>query len=162
MDQGSAIVGAILIAICIVPFILMSRGSRKKKKRMLQALTESAKQHNGQLSQHEFCGDFVIGFAEDINSVFFIKQKNEEAISQVADLSKIQSCQAVKRTRTIKNKGGNVRITERVELNFIPKDKSKDEINFELYTEENMQLSGELQLVDEWSKQINDRLKDKT
>jgi len=161
MDLGSTIIGAIMMAICFMPFILMSRSRKKKRKQILQSLTEVAKRHNCLLGQHEFCGDFIIGFDQNTNFVFFFKQKKEEAISQFVDLSEIQSCQAIKSIRSIKNNRDNVSFIERVELSYIPMDKYKAEIKFELYCEENTQLSGELQLVDKWVEQINDRLRNK-
>lgn len=161
MDLGSVIVGTIILAFCIVPFVIMHYNSVKKENKMLQSLNEIAQQHNCKISQHEFCGDFVIGLDENINFVFFFKQKKEEAISRFVDLSEIQYCKAVKSTRTIQSKDGNISIPDRVELSYIPANKGKAETRFELYDEENMQISGELQLVDKWSKQINDRLKNK-
>lgn len=161
MDLGNTIIGAILIAICIVPIILMSRNRKKSEKKTLQSLINIANQQNCIVSKHEICGDFVIGIDETKNFVFFFKQKKEDPISQFIDLSEIQICQPVKSTRTIKSKDGNENITEKVKLSFIPINKGKAETRFELYDEENTQLSGELQLVDKWSKQINDRLKNK-
>ena len=85
-------------------------------------------------------------------------KKKEEAISQFVDLAEIQTCQVVKKTRNVKSLG----FIERVELSFTPTNKNKGETRFELYDEEtNMQLSGVLQFVDKWTKQINDRLKNK-
>ncbi|MBX2928524.1 MAG: hypothetical protein KF852_11860 [Saprospiraceae bacterium] len=162
MDWGTAIVGLISILICIVPFVIMYYNRIKKENKMLQSLNEIAQQHNCKIGQHEFCGDFILGIDENRNFVFFFKQKKEEAISQFVDLSEIQTCQAVKKTRNVKNDIGSLGFIERVELRFTPTNKNKGETKFELYDEEtNMQLSGELQFVDKWTKQINDRLKNK-
>jgi hypothetical protein len=160
MDSGIVIVGTILLALCIVPFVILHYNSKKKEKQMLQSLTEIAQQHNCKMTQHEFCGEFVIGLDENKNFAFFFRQKKEEAISRFVDLSEIQTCQVVKKNRNSKNNNGGFAFTERIELNFIPTHKSKEEIRFEMYdAEANMQLNGELQLADKWSKQINDRLK---
>lgn len=162
MDWGTAIVGLISILICIVPFVIMYYNRVKKENKMLQSLNEIAQQHNCKIGQHEFCGDYVMGIDENRNFVFFFKQKKEDAISQFIDLSEVQICQVVKKTRNVKNDIGSLGFIERVELSFTPKNKNKGETKFELYDEEiNMQLSGELQFVDKWTKQINDRLKNK-
>ncbi|MFA5432545.1 MAG: hypothetical protein WC319_06685 [Candidatus Paceibacterota bacterium] len=155
MDWGTAIVGLIMLLICIVPFVIMYYNRKKKENKMLQSLNEIAKPHNCKISQHEFCGDYVMGIDESRNFVFFFKQKKEEAISQFVDLSEIQICQVVKKAISTYS-------TQRLELVFLPTNKSKTETKFELYDEEvNTQLSGELQFVDKWAKQINDRLKNK-
>jgi hypothetical protein len=93
---------------------------------------------------------------------FHLQTKKEEAISQFVDLVEIQTCQVVKKTRNVKNDIVGLGFIERVELSFTPTKKNKGETKFELYDEEiNMQLSGELQFVDKWTKHINDRLKNK-
>ena len=162
MDWGTAIVGLISILICIVPFMIMYYKRIKKENKMLQSLNEIAQQHNCKIGQHEFCGDYVMGMDENRNFVFFFKQKREVAISQFVDLSEVQICQVVKKTRNVKNDIGSLSIIERVELSFTPINKNKVVTKFELYDEEiHMQLSGELQFVDKWAKQINDRLKNK-
>jgi len=162
MDWGTAIVGLISILICIVPFVIMYYNRVKKENKMLQSLNEIAQQHNCKIGQYEFCGDYVMGIDENRNFVFFFKQKKEVAISQFVDLSEIQTCRMVKKTRNVKNDIGSLGFIERVELSFTPTNKNKGETKFELYDEEiNMQLSGELQFVDKWTKQINDRLKNK-
>lgn len=162
MDWGTAIIWLIMILICIVPFVIMHYNRVKKENKMLHSLKENAQQQNCKISQHEFCGDYVMGIDESRNFVFFFKQKKEEAISQFVDLAEIQTCQVVKKTRNVKNDIGSLGFIERVELSFTPTNKNKGETSFELYDEEtNMQLSGELQFVDKWTKQINDRLKNK-
>jgi hypothetical protein len=134
----------------------------KLQNKMLQLLNQLAKENNCKIDTHEYCGDFVLGIDESKDFVFFFKQRKEEAISQFVDLSEIQTCQMVKKTRNVKNDIGSLGFIERVELSFIPTNKTKGETRFELYDEEiNMQLSGELQFVDKWTKQINDRLKNK-
>lgn len=155
MDWGTAIVGLIMLLICIVPFVIMYYNRVKKENKILQSLNEIAQPHNCKISQHEFCGDFVLGIDESRNFVFFFKQKKEEAISQFVDLAEIQSCQVVKKAISTYS-------IQKLELAFLPTNKSKTETKFELYDEEiNTQLSGELQFVDKWAKQINDRLKNK-
>lgn len=155
MDWGTAIIGLIMILICIVPFVIMYYNRVKKENKILQSLNEIAQPHNCKISKHEFCGDFVLGIDESRNFVFFFKQKKEEAISQFVDLAEIQSCQVVKKAISTYS-------IQKLELAFLPTNKSKTETKFELYDEEiNTQLSGELQFVDKWAKQINDRLKNK-
>ena len=162
MDWGTAIVGLIAVLICIVPFAIMHYKRKKKENKMLQSLNEIAQGHNCKISQHEFCGDYVMGIDETSNFVFFFKQKKEEVISQFVDLSEVQICQVVKKTRNVKTDKENLSIIERVDLSFTPTSKNQREARFELYDEdENMQLGGELQFVDKWTKRINDHLKDK-
>ncbi len=160
MDWGTAMIGIVTMALCTLPFVIDYRNRKKREKLLLLSLKNTAQQKNCQISQYESCGDFTLGLDEQKSFVFFIKQKKEGAISQYADLSEFHTCQAAKKTRTLKNKAGNMTVTERVELCLVPKNKSKRETRFELYDEEiNKQLSGEVPFVDKWSNQINVRLK---
>jgi len=162
MDLGTIIIGAIILAICILPFVIMHYNKTKKRNKTLQSLDQMAKQHNGTISAYEFCSDFVIGIDETNGYVFFLKQKNEGTVTQVVDLIEIQACRADKGSRSIKSKEDYQVLTKRVELCFIPLEKGKPETRFELYDDEvSIMLSGELQLVDAWSKRINDLLKNK-
>ena len=162
MDWGTAIIGLISILICIFPIVIMHYNRVKKENKMLQTLNENAQHHNCIISQSECCGNFVLGLDESRNFVFFFQQKKEDAVSEFVDLSEIQTCQVVKKTRNIKDDDENIAIIERVELSFIPENKSNGETRFEIFDAEiNIQLNGELQLVDKWLKKINDHLRNK-
>lgn len=160
MDLGSALVGAILLIICIIPFLIMHYSRNKTENTKLYSLKEMAKQHNCVINQHESCGNLILGLDESKNFVFIITTEKEDPISLCINLSEVQTCQAVVKSRTIKTNKESSSITERVELGFIPKTKIKGETRVLLYDQEtSMQLNGELLFVDKWSKQINGFLK---
>jgi len=160
MDLGSAIIGAILFLGCIAPFVIMYYKRQNKENNKLQMLRDLAQQHNCALHHHEFCGDFVIGMDDEKKWVFFSKQGRDGHSMQWVDLANTQSCQVSKKHSGLKSDIGKFGFTERVALDFLPLNGSKEASKFELYAKEiNMQLSGELQLADRWSNRINERLK---
>jgi hypothetical protein len=160
MNLESAMAGAIMIAICIVPFISMSRGRKKRDKQMLLSLTEIAKQHDCQISQHEFCGDFVIGIDEIKNFIFFHKHLKNRVIEQFIDLANIKNCKVINLSRSIKTEEGIQKVIDKLELAFIPTSKDKSEITLEFFNSDvTTQLYGEFPTIEKWSKHINDRLK---
>ncbi|MBK8806496.1 MAG: hypothetical protein IPO21_07585 [Bacteroidales bacterium] len=160
IDFGTAILGTILILVCIAPLVLIHYNRVKKEKKILKNINDNATKHNCKVTQYEFCGDFVLGLDETRNFVFFFKQRKAETISLFVDLSEIRNCQAIKTTRDVKKDSASNTIYQQIELRFIPKNKGITETSFELFDEtENAQLSGELQFVEKWSKLINDRLK---
>lgn len=162
MNSGNTLVTVIILVVCMIPFVSMYYNRIKKQKKKLQALKGIAQQQNCDISQYEFCGDFVFGIDETKDFVFFYKQKKEEIISQFVDLSKVQICQAIKQTKALQSNTGSRMVTALVQLSFSPMGKDGGDIKFELYDDDvNMQLSGELPFVDKWSKQINGRLKNK-
>lgn len=162
MDLGTALIGAIFLAVCMVPFIIMYYHRVKKENKIVQSLKSIAQQQNCNIHRYEFCGDFALGIDENSGFVFFYKQKNEETICQFVNLSGVQTCQVAKKTRNQKANKTNELVTTQVELCFTSTNKNNDETRFELYNEEvNTQLSGELQFAESWAKQITERLKSK-
>ena len=160
MELASAIIGGVLAAVCAVPFVLITQGRKKREKKMLQSLITLADQHDCKLSEHEFCSDFTIGIDKTKHFVFFIKKTKTKETLQYVDLNAIQSCKVNNIGRTFRNKDGQHREIERLELSFTPKAKDLGTINFEFYDAEiNMQLSGELQAIQKWSKIVDLQLK---
>lgn len=160
MDLGSISIGAILLAICIVPFILMSRGRNKIKKQLLQSLNGTAKQHNCQISQYEFCGDYLIGIDEVKNVAFFHKHSKDSVIEQFVDLANFKNCKIINLSRLITNKEGNYKIIDKLKLSLMPILNNNPEMILEFFNSDiNAQLYDELQSIEKWSRIINERLK---
>ena len=95
MDLGTAIIGAISIAIFALPFVLYNRGNKKREKGFLQSLSKIALQNSCQISQHEIVGNSAIGIDETRNYVFFYHQVADKATEQFADLSEMQNCKVI-------------------------------------------------------------------
>lgn len=161
MEVGNIVIGAILVTVVVVPFILSGRNSKKIKKQMLLSLRAIANKHSGNISIHEFCGDFVIGMDEVKNFVFFYKKREGGDLEFYIDLSEIKSCR-VHILRRESNNGAN-KVIDKVDLSFTPHDKAKKVIDLEFYsTDVSSVLAGELQAIEKWSKLIADRLTEKT
>ncbi len=162
IDWGTATVGLVVVLVCISPIVIMHHYRERKVKKMLLALREMAQQQNCNISQHEFCGDFVLGIDEVKKFVFFHKYRKENSISEYVDLTDIQTCKVNKQSRSIKVENETISMIERVTLNFIPVSKNQEEQIFVLFDEAiNKQLSGELQFSEKWVQTINDCLKKK-
>jgi hypothetical protein len=160
MDTGTAIIGAIILIICIAPFVIIYFKRVQREKKVLQSLTEVAKQHNCSINKHEFCGDFVLGIDESRRWVFFLKQKEGGAIMQHIDLSEIGSSKVIRKLHSNKNGHSSTGSIERIDLGFITNSKIKSEKRFELYDDEvNMHLTGELQFAEKWSGMINELIR---
>lgn len=159
MDLGSITIGAILLAICIVPFIIMSMGKSKREKQMLQSLKDKASKHNCQISQVEFCGDYVIGIDEVKNVVFFHKHSKDSVIEQFVDLANFRNCKIINLSRIVTNKEGNYKIIDKLKLSLMPILNNKPETILEFFNSDiNAQLYDELQSIEKWSRLINERL----
>jgi len=159
MDLGIIPIMVIILAICILPFIFMSRSRKKREKKFLQSLSKIAEKHNCNITQHEFCGDFIIGLDEIANAVFFFKQVNNKETAKYINLTKIQSCTMINTSKTIKTKNSSYKEIDKLEFNFLPTAKYKPNILLEFYNyDESLPLSGQLELMEKWLKIINDKL----
>lgn len=146
MDLGIAIIGLICVAICAMPFVLISRSRKKRERKLIESIKELAKQHNNEITQYEVCGDYVIGIDEPKNILFFQLNAQEETKQQVVDLSIIDNC-------NISRKNSKNQRIERLDLELIQTDNNKPKIVLEFYNVDlNYQPSGELESIQKWYK----------
>ena len=97
MNWITALLGLIIVALCVLPFVMMHYHWAKKEKKMLQSLQEIAQKQDSSIDQHEFCGSFVMGIDTRKNFLFFFKQKKEGEIAQCINLSETRTCQVLKK-----------------------------------------------------------------
>ncbi len=159
MDTGTIIIGIVSIALCVLPLVVMHRIKRKGENQRLAALENLAAQHNCKISQHEFCGELVLGIDETNNFVFFLKKTADKEIAQHINLSGIHACNIINTGSNLNSKEGEYKVIDKLELRFTPVAKNEPDLLLEIYNaRESMQLVGELQLIKKWEKIINDRL----
>ncbi|MFA5298417.1 MAG: hypothetical protein WC389_09460 [Lutibacter sp.] len=160
MNLGTFIVGVIAVGICVLPFVLMVGGRKKKEKKLLLSVSAIAKEHNCKISQYEFCDEFVIGLDEIANFLFFFRNSNIKEMSEQINLAEIKTCK-MKRTGHYDNnrEGGNSTI-EKLELQLSYIDKNKTDLLLPFFNEEeDVQMNGEIQVIEKWNEIVNKRLK---
>lgn len=160
MNLGTAITGAIFIAIFMLPFIFMLQGRKKKEKQLLQSISTVANNQNCKISQHELCEEFAIGLDETTNQLFFLKKTADQEIAQFVNLSEIKSCKVIKSERSVNSKDANYKTINNLDLQFSFLNQKNPDVLFSFYNaEENMELNGEIQTIEKWANIVNDRLK---
>ncbi|MGB0166584.1 MAG: hypothetical protein ACPF8V_06985 [Luteibaculum sp.] len=160
MDLGSALIGAIAIILCAIPFIVMIRDRKRKEKALHQALVEDAKQYNCEISQYETFGNFAIGLDENKAVVFYHHQSKAQGLGIPIYLKEMASCIVVKKYRNISDSEGYKKVLDRLELLFTPKLKSAAEIRLQFYNaEESAHLNEELLASEKWAALINAQIK---
>ena len=163
MDLKTLILGAVLIALCILPIVLIKRSGKKARTNLQQSLNKLAKQNNSEISYFESFGDFIIGIDEIKKFVFFYKKANESTIEEVINLSDFKSCQVEKKKRALKSNNVNFLEIERLVLIFIPNSNDKNMIELEFYNiNSGKQLTNELNSLEKWSEKLNKILKNKS
>ena len=155
MDIGITITGAILIAICILPFVLMGRNSRKQNKLLFQSLSNIAAKQNCKITVHECCEEYIIGLDEPQNFLFFYKRIKDKEISKQINLAEIQNCKIINTSRS----NDNEKVIDKLELSLVSNTKKTPEVLLELYnSDDRMQLGDDFLLIERWAKKINERL----
>lgn len=156
MDLGTIIIGIVLIALCSLPFFYM----RKNDKENLKILRALAKGQSCEISVYEISGNLIIGMDETKKILFFIKKIQNSEIVQTVDLNTISGCEIIKSGKSINSKNSSYSVIEKLTLQFHNKVKGKEEQNIDFFdSEENVHLSGELQTIQNWEKQINELIK---
>ncbi len=161
MDTATLTIGLISIAICAMPFVLMSVSKSNKKKYLFNSLSGIAAQQNCELTQYETSGNIAIGMDKSAGVVFFFRKPTDDSrkgIGQFVNLAEVRECKLIKTSAPPMNKNSGGK-TERLELSFSLLTDNKKEMRWELYNaDENPQLVGELELAEKWVKIINERL----
>lgn len=160
MDLGATIVGIVIVGVCIIPFVLINRNSRKKKERLLTGLFGYAEKNNDKISRFDVWSNSTIGIDDTSRRIFFTGKVNETEIFQLIPLDEIQKCRLINSSRTVNHKDGNYKVIDKLELAFTYWEKGKPETVLEFYNREtdSLTLTGELQLTEKWNAIANESI----
>jgi len=161
MDLDIAILGVVLTAICVLPFVWLHRIKKKGENNLLKSLADFAAKHNCSISKKQVHRDFVLGMDENKGCICFYKKSKDEEVSEFIDLAGVKTCKVINTHMVFNTHDGARKVVEKLELSFEPAG-SGSAVTLELYDMyKNVQLSGELQLIEEWADLVNKRLKNK-
>ncbi len=160
MNLGATIVGIVIVGLCIIPFILISANSRKKKERLLQGLFGLAQKNKGEISRYDLWNNSTIGIDDTAHTIFFTRKVKETETLQMIHLAEVQKCRVINSGRAVRQTVGNHQVIEKLELEFAYWDKVKTATVLEFYNtdSDSLTLTGELQLAEKWNKIVNDCL----
>jgi hypothetical protein len=162
MDLGVIITSVIFIILVSLPFLIINRQRKKKEKQLLQSLKDAANHHQCTLTKVELCGNYAIGMDEKKDFVFFKNKSDQKENVQFIDLGLVESCELTNTERKIKTNDGAYQVVDQLYLSFTPWAGNGSNIKWVFFhTDSHMQLNGELQSVEKWSKLIKERLKSK-
>lgn len=160
MDLGTALIGLILTALCVIPIILIARGNKKSQNKLEQSLTSLAAKSNCKIAKKEYCGELIIGIDDNANHFFYVKQFKDKETTHHVNLAEMQQCKVINTGKTMSHKNQNVKVIDKLELFFTPTDKNKPGVSLEFYNaDDEIQMTGELILIEKWAKELNQKLK---
>ena len=152
MDSETTIIGIILVLICIVPFLVITKKKATKRKNKLKILINSVQKMNGAIYKNEFWNHYGIGLDKTNKMLYFSTQSDEENSYDVINLKSIATCSIIK-----KQDNSNSITGLGLQLDFT--DKSKPAVYLSFYERDrNIVLVNELDLIQRWSTTINEQL----
>lgn len=156
MDLGVALVGALVIVACLLPFIIMYKTKKYKEEQLLEELKNTASEKGFLLTNYEVSGDLAVGIDENSNVFGFCKNVRENKSQEFIRLNDVKKCSLI----NLKNSNGSQSIIDKLALSFEFKTKTNPSISVVFYnSEQQLQLSKELQLIEKWYAIINQKIK---
>ena len=149
------IIGIILAALIIVPiwFLIMHQNAGKRK--LEKEIASLGKGLNISISEHESFKNKVIGLDRDGHKAALAVFNGSENRVYVADLKQYNRCTV---TKDLLNSGSRYDndVVSRVALQFIAREKGKENMTFPVYDEaEDKDLANELVVAQEWAEKFN-------
>lgn len=158
METGMIVISTLLIALCALPFVLISGSTKKREKQLIKNLETKVSNNNGILTDYAINYDFALGIDSAAKQIYYYKKSQETEYFKKVNLNEIKSCEVVKDKKRIKNGKSNYELIQRIALVFTSKQGHVVE-QFELYDYDNSsQLNGEIALADSWKQKISDLL----
>lgn len=153
MNTGTTIVGIILILICIIPFVIISRNKRSREKQLRNTLRKMAEEQGRKIVQQDLWSDSAIGIDQSGFQLYVIHDHESGLQRRFISLKDMQKC----RLNQINRRDG---ITEKIEMVLTPKEKNKPTEVVEFYNalRDGSVLSGELELGARWNNMIHEIL----
>jgi len=149
------IIGIIIVAVIVVPiwYLIYSQGSGKRKlEKELAAMGKGSDLH---ITEHESWGDKVIGLDREGEKAAFAVHKNPHSEVFTADLRHYAKCYTEKNALETKGNGNTIVISS-VMIHFVGKEKGTPDVTFPLFVDsEDMTLTNELQIAEEWTEKFN-------
>lgn len=159
-EFADLLVGAILIAICVIPFVILNAKIRKRKKLLLSQIVSLANSKHCQIDNYEVFANHIIGLDKSKGHVFYYQNHDKTNHGQEIDLSTIGHCQVKVNSHQFENGSNKKKVIDSVDLILTPKSKTTN-IQLEFFNKDiTTQLVGELQSAEKWSRLMNDKIKD--
>jgi hypothetical protein len=162
MDSKMIIIDALLVLLCIAPFVLYGMNKRKKKQQLLSKIITMATNEQHRITLHDKWDNTAIGIDQQSATLFFYHKKGEQETTEIIKLSDIQSCRIVETSRNVGGKGNSIKVVERLELELKSNLKDKTIYLLEFYNNEESSILGdELQLIEKWRDLVKQQINPK-
>lgn len=163
MDLQSILISLAAVAGMVAPVVYLHLSRKRRDRIFVEHLIDSAQKQNITMDQHEIWNiNYAIGIDSKGNKIFYLKKTKQGEQTIAIDLSEVEKCRVVTKSRHAKTSGGTGAIIDRIDLAFSISGPQKKEKIMEFYDgEESLSLRGEPVIAEKWCGIINRNLKKK-
>lgn len=144
--------GTILI-VCILLYLVISGGKKKKEAKFIAALSLLAEKNNCTITEHESWNNSIIGVDKTRNCLFALRKSDNGDINQTINLADFQKCRVTETNRVISNKESSTKVIDKIELVFSSFDRTKSDAIIEIYNTsyDTLYLKNEAEVAAKWN-----------
>lgn len=160
MSLGTILMWIVLVALCVVPAVLISNNTKKKKQFYRQALADLAAKNNCSITQQDYWYKSVIGLDVAQGYLLFVSNATGNMLETCINLDNYQQCRLVETNRFVSESGTSSKVTETIALAFTPRKSDQAAITIEFFNVKTGILTPgiEYQLADKWCKLSNEQI----
>lgn len=149
MDLQTTIIGAVLIVLCIVPFVLINKKKKEKQQLMVKQLKAQAITSGCNITRHDLWHNTVIGIDDNAKCLFFFRRTKAGEVQQQAHLASVSKVYINGADNTI----------DKLELVLVHNSSKEPDTVLEFYNSSTlMQINTELALVKKWQGIVEENL----
>jgi len=142
MDTGITIITIVLIAVSILPFYLLNRKNKRKRKLSEDTLSNVAEKNGSQIGQSEFWSQLVVAIDTAGAKLFFSNHSPDPDSYTVIELAEVKKCTLLK--TEVDNK------IRKLELQFVFGGNNPNKV-LEFYSEDHrITIVNEWQSINKW------------
>ena len=149
MDLQTTIIGAVLIALCIIPLAWAYRKKKEKQQKLSKELKAHAITNGCHITEYDLWHNTVIGLDANANCLFFLRKGKDGEVVKQAHLAGISRCYMEGADNAI----------DRLELVLVHNSSKEPDTVLEFYNSNTlMQINNELELIRKWHALVEERL----
>lgn len=156
MDSSSIIIGLVILALVILPFIYFSTRNKNKENKNVKEFIQTGLKYGLEFSETEQWGNCLLGLDPVKRKILFRQFSGDQFTETVFDLNEVKSCSLLVNNL---QSAGTSQAPDKIELVFQPKNKKAVE-NLQLYNSETDHVVyTQLEIGEKWTKLINESLR---
>ncbi len=160
MDTGIAVTALVLVLLCIIPLVIISRNKGKTERLMKQDLFKAAMTDNCEISVYDQWNRNAIGIDKNKKKLFYLSRSNGSPILMKLDLTEYSNCKLLNGNKSINSQSEVATSIDKIDLVLLPGNPKAEEVRLEFYNKMNDSLNpeGEYELAERWKRELSAQL----